>query len=231
MDILEISLLSGNLETTAAFYRDVLGLSLISRTPANISFRAGQSKLIFSYVEDRKPVFHFAFNIPCNRLNSVVRHLQYRTEILPASPGGELVADFKSWNAKSVYFNDNNGNILECIARMDLHNESTRTDAAASLLNISEIAFVVEDVPEAQVILQQSGIPLYSKGPQLKDFSVLGDDNGLVILKDTKDGWMPNNAAPHAFESEAVVRQADQIFRIELKDKLSISKLEGLPTA
>lgn len=160
-----------------------------------------------------------------------MRHLQDRTRILPASPRGELIADFKSWNAQSVYFNDDNGNILECIARMDLHNGTSETAAGTFVLNVSEIGFVTDDVPQAQAMLQRSGIPLYSKGPQLNDFSVLGDDHGLLILKDTNDGWMPDNVVPHPFESAAVIRQAGQTFRIELRDKLNILKLNSYPPA
>lgn len=66
MDILELSLLSANIEATADFYRNVLGLPIISRSAVGISFQAGQTKLTFSYVEKIRPVYHFAFNIPCN---------------------------------------------------------------------------------------------------------------------------------------------------------------------
>lgn len=230
MDILEVTLLSNNIPATLSFYRDVLELPIISETSSSVSFRAGMSRLTFSYVKGLKPVYHFAFNIPCNHLESVINHLQQRTEIIPASDTGELIADFKSWNARSVYFNDNNGNILECIARMDLDNQRPEIDAGSFVLNISEIGFVTENVPAAEAMLRQSGIPLYSKGPQLEDFSVLGDENGLVILKDIKDGWMPNNLKPEPFESSALLRQDGLMFRLAFTDRLGISRLQDHPS-
>lgn len=187
---------------------------------------AGSTRLIFNTVEGVEPVYHFAFNIPASQLHDVISYLQARVEIMPASENGEIIADFKSWNAKSVYFNDNNGNILECVARFDLaeHGNDIQTDGF--VLNISEIGVVTENVPEAENLLHESGISLYTKGPQQDDFSVLGDDNGLIILKDTHRGWMPNNLLPKPFDITAILRQHDQLFKLTLNDGLHIAKLD-----
>ena len=136
---------------------------------------------------------------------------------MPASANGELVADFKSWNAKAFYFNDNNGNILECIARLDLNN-SAEWNPATFILNISEIAFVVGNIPETERYLRKRGMPLFAKGPQTADFSVLGDEDGLIILKDQLSGWMPNNLAPRPFETRVLILEEGREFEVGFFD-------------
>ena len=226
MDILEVSLLSNNIRATRSFYGEVLKLPVSSHHAENVSIIAGKTTLIFNYVEDIEPVYHFAFNIPASQLNNVINYLQARLEIMPADDKGGLIADFKSWNARSVYFNDNNGNILECVARYDLDELNSDAQTGSFILNISEIGVVIGNVSEAEKLLHGSGIPLYSKGPQQEDFSVLGDDNGLIILKDKNRGWMPNNLLPKPFDLTAILRQQDQLFKLTLNDGLHISKLD-----
>ena len=54
------------------------------------------------------------------------------------------IAQFENWNANAVYFYDNNGNILEFIARHDLQNNQFTPFNSESILNISEIGIVSE---------------------------------------------------------------------------------------
>lgn len=226
MNILEISLLSNDISATKSFYKDLLGLKILKDDPDSVSFSAGQTTLTFNHIGGLDPVYHFAFNIPSNQLYQAMEYVQKRKDILPVSENGELIADFTGWNAKSFYFNDENGNILECIARFDLNNETQDWNPDSFILNISEIAFVVSDVPEAANMLHQRGIPLFPKGPQSSDFSVLGDNHGLIILKDIKGGWMPNNLTPHPFETKALIQQDHLKFTLTLTDHLQIRRSE-----
>lgn len=226
MNIREVSLLSNSIRETKIFYVQVLGLKIVSENPATITLQAGQTTLIFYQTDSIDPTYHFAFNIPGNQLDTVMEWLQERLEIMPASENGDLITDFKSWNAKSFYFNDNNGNILECIARFDLQNNTPVFNPQTFILNISEIGFVVTNVTDAEKLLQEKGIPPFSKGPQLPDFSVLGDDNGLVILTDMNRGWMPNHLDTKPFWSKAVIQQNTSWFELSLTDHLQIKNIE-----
>lgn len=216
MEILNVKLLSNDIPATKIFYRNILGLKIIEDDSSSVSFHAGGSILTFLHVAELQPVYHFAFNIPHNQLNAVLEYLQKSVEIMPVTNKGDLIADFKNWNAKSIYFNDTNGNILECIARFDLNNEKQEFNLHTFILNISEIGFVVKKVPETQHMLHQMGIPLYNRGPQEADFSVLGDDNGLIILKDMIRGWMPNNLAPHPYDIETIIQLGHRKFAVSL---------------
>lgn len=218
MEIQNVTLLSNNISETKAFYRNILGLKITKEDQSSVSLIAGETALTFIHMAGIQPVYHFAFNIPHNQLHEVLEYLQKSVEIMPVTDKGDLIANFKNWNAKSIYFNDNNGNILECIARFDLDNDQRAFDLHNFILNISEIGFVVKNVPEAQNMLHQMGIPLYDRGPQEVDFSVLGDDNGLIILKGIKSGWMPNNLPPHPYNVQTIIKYNEQKFFITLED-------------
>ena len=226
MKILEVFLLSTDIPASTSFYTDVLGLPVLQESTSAVSFKAGETILHFNQGGNIKPVYHFAFNIPSNQLEPALEFLKTKTEVMPASGNGDLVADFKSWNAQSFYFNDNNGNILECIARFDLNNPATDWDPEAFILNVNEIAFVVTNIPETQKYLLENGIPLFSKGPQTADFSVLGDEEGLIILKDLKSGWMPNDLEPKPFETRVIIQEDQQAFKLNLSNEsLRIEKV------
>src|SRR3954469_22814159 len=108
MNILQVDILSNDLLATENFYSEQLGLELLSKDKNAISVAAGRSILRFSATGIKKPVYHFAFNIPGNQLNEALAYINTRAEILPVSTD-EIVADFSNWNAKAFYFHDNNG--------------------------------------------------------------------------------------------------------------------------
>ncbi len=72
------------------------------------------------------------------------------------------VIDFDNWNAKSLYFLDSTGNVLEFIARFDLENKSDKRFDASEILEISEIALVTNNVKEmaAKLLLRFTTWPI-----------------------------------------------------------------------
>ena len=111
MDILEVELLSDDISKTELFYNEVLGLQTISKSESSVSFGTASTKLTFRLSENLNPVYHFAFDIPNNKLLEAFDWIEKKTEIMEVVPP-DKIADFYNWNAKSFYFYDNNGNIL-----------------------------------------------------------------------------------------------------------------------
>ncbi len=223
MKILELSILSNNLQETKNFYSSIPGFKVLDQTNTRLDLKAGNSILHFEYIYGLKPVYHFAFNIPANQLNQALKLISKHTDILRLPETDELISDFKNWNAKSFYFNDNNGNILECIARFDLNNEQKIWNEHDYILNISEFGFVVENVPETQDLLKSKGIPVFEKGPQTIDFSVLGTDTGLILLTDKSRGWKPHNVNPQPFWSKLEILNCNQSMVLNFSDQLQIT--------
>lgn len=190
MQINRVELCTNDLRATIGFYSGILGLEITAQDDSNVSFNAGSSVLQFRHSEESCR-YHFAFNIPCNQLQEALTWLSQKVNVIEVSPGNKI-ADFSSWNAEAVYFYDNNGNILECIARHDLQNQSDQPFGPAALESISEIGLVVDD-PEsyAASLADQYGLPYFSKWKLAPDFVVLGDDHGLLIIVKKGRGWYP----------------------------------------
>jgi catechol 2,3-dioxygenase-like lactoylglutathione lyase family enzyme len=123
--VIEIQLLSNDLKATSLFYSDILGFKITYEDDQRVSFSAGTSALTFIIHQKPIPAYHFAFNIPPTALEEALQWAKQRTNILSVGDREEI-ANFDSWNAKAFYFIDNNGNILEFIARFNLKDAYTK---------------------------------------------------------------------------------------------------------
>jgi catechol-2,3-dioxygenase len=214
MRILEIELLSDDLESTEKFYSGTLGFVIMRRERSLVSFLAGKSILTFRRSAFLKPVYHFAFNIPNNQLSESKKWISRLTDILPVE-GGTEIAEFENWNARAFYFCDNNGNILEFIARFDLENDSHTRFSSDSVCSISEIGVVTEEVKTfvSQLGTQYNIVP-YVKQPVLKNFAALGDANALIIVSVTGRHWYPTQTNAEKFATRILLLNHEN--RIEL---------------
>jgi hypothetical protein len=193
MHITELILKTASIPKTKLFYNRTLELPIVSEKENTISFKAGKTILTFEAAADQKPFYHIAFNITNNKFSDSFEWINSKLDILPA---GELpIAVYPAWNAESFYFYDNNGSILEFIVRFDLTYHSAQPFSVNDITEVSEIGIVTDNVPEAAKKLseQHKQLPYYKNGPDLPDFSVLGDDNGLLILSQKGRAWVPTN--------------------------------------
>lgn len=199
MKILELELLSDDILKTEAFYNQVLGLETVFKGDSSVSFQAGNTKLTFHTSQNEKPVYHFAFDVPNNKLLEAFSQIENQTEIMYVIPP-EKIADFYNWNAKSFYFYDNNGNIVEFIARNDLDNASEKPFDGNSILSVSEIGLVSKNVNEqCDELFNKYGLIPYSKQPKLPKFIVLGTVTGLFILVEENRDWYPTDKKSKSF--------------------------------
>lgn len=217
MEILEIELLTNDIEATVRFYAEILGLEIISRNKDWVTFATGATKLTFRFSKTEKPVYHFAFDIPNNQLLEAFEWAESRTEILEVIPPNKI-ADFYNWNAKSFYFYDNNGNILECIARFNLENKSEEPFDGTSIVSISEIGFVAKNVSElCDELVGKYGLPVFSMQPKLDKFIVLGTETGLFILAAEGKYWYPTTIKAKSFWTKVVFSNNGKKQEIEVR--------------
>jgi catechol 2,3-dioxygenase-like lactoylglutathione lyase family enzyme len=191
MKIRSLKLQTTNLSSTTDFYSEVLGLLIKERTEKLVTFIAGSTELTFIQISDTNATYHFAFLIPSNKVDEALAYISERVSILPYTKKS-VIADFSNWNAHAFYFYDNEQNIVECIAHHDLDNKSDSAFSAISIIGICEIGIVVRDVmEECEKINSEYGVPYYTKGPKLHNFSVMGDEEGLFIVSEINRGWIP----------------------------------------
>lgn len=216
MKILEIELFSDNINDTEVFYTKVLGLDFVIKSAHSITFKVGATHLTFRLSENQKPVYHFAFDIPNNQLTEAFNYIGKNTGILEVIPP-DKIADFYNWNAKSFYFYDNNGNILECIARYNLDNKSKTLFDSSSFLSISEIGFVSKRVSQlCNELIAKYNIPVFSMQPKLEKFIVLGTETGLFILAEEGKDWYPTKIKAKPFWKKVLFENEGKMDTIEV---------------
>lgn len=191
MQIQELMLQTDNLLATEQFYTQVLGLQLLDQQDECIRLAIGTSVLCFEVAATgHRPQYHFAISIPHNQVNAAIAWMKQRAPLLPVE--NDVIADFQHWNAQAIYFNDNNSNIVEFIGRRDLDNASGLAFSSNSLLAINEAGIVTDDALElADQLQRQYGIPPFSRGPRLADFTASGTDEGLFVIAKTGRNWYP----------------------------------------
>jgi hypothetical protein len=119
---------------------------------------------------------HFAVNVPPQRFEEAVGWARERVELVEAD------VPFPAWRARSAYFFDPGGNIVELIAR-------ERAPGHELFLEISEVGLPVTDVGSAVDSLEaELGLPHFSGNR--RDFSAVGDDRGLFIVVPVGRPWL-----------------------------------------
>ena len=182
MHFTHLELLTHNLSEQREFYGGVLGLPIVEATQTAFTVQIGTSALTFCEAPANwNGVYHFAFNIPPNRYADAKTWLSERVPLITDAEGNSEIF-FPYWNAHAVYFYDKGGHIAELIARHTLSLSSDQPFSAESLLNISEIGIVTENVPQTvQNFQERAGLSVY-RGEINPEFVAVGDENGLFIV-------------------------------------------------
>jgi catechol 2,3-dioxygenase-like lactoylglutathione lyase family enzyme len=202
MRILELELLSKDLEQTEHFYTNILGFTKLSASSNELSLAIGASKLTFrKTLQAANPVYHFAFNIAPNLLASAQDWLSQRLELLPINEENTFVAHFEDWNANSVYFLDNNQNVVEFIARHDLPSVETHDFSPNEIYSLSEFGVVLPAhiIETASDWAKKYQLPLFRNLHPHANFTTLGTNEGILIFAHQDRPWFPTHikAQPH----------------------------------
>ncbi|MUK87849.1 hypothetical protein GMD78_05480 [Ornithinibacillus sp. L9] len=191
MEIKELSLLTSKLQEMKRFYVEKLSIPLFIENEQSFTLKIGNSKLIFVSSEEDS-FYHFAFNIPNEKLMEAKNWLSERTEIL--TEDGEEIIHFPSpWDAKAFYFFDPSGNIVELIEKERLNQFSDEEFSGASILSVSEIGFPVDSPENFKALLNDLHIPVFR---DFEQFKALGDDHGLFIVVNKNRKWFMGNKNP-----------------------------------
>jgi hypothetical protein len=172
-----------------AFYHGLLGLQLIEEKKDSLTIAAGPTRLTFVAAagENGVPFYHFAFNIPENKIRAALAWQKERTPLIPiperlrdpAFPAD--VVDYSYWNAHSIFFFDAAGNVVEYIARHDLDNGAGGAFDSRDILYASEIGLITDDVADLALKLKAvAGVKQYRGASD--QFTALGDESGLLLV-------------------------------------------------
>tara|TARA_R110002126_G_scaffold290388_1_gene447242 strand:- start:2330 stop:3001 length:672 start_codon:yes stop_codon:yes gene_type:complete len=216
MKIQELTLYTSNIDGQTEFYSQVLGLEIVKKSPKNVSFHIGNSLLQFEQKKGATP-YHFAINIPANKEEEALQWLKSRLTILKDEQ--DEIIDFRAWNAKAIYFYDQDKNIVELIARKNLKNESDQNFGPEQFLEISEIGVPTRDIESEFSILRNAmGIEIYDGG--FGNFCAIGDENGLFIcINKEHKKWYPTNDKAFASNFELLMQEKGKQYQVDFKNE------------
>lgn len=183
MEIKSLTLQTDNLQTMKEFYINKLGFLMIDETRDSFQIQTGTSILEFTNKDTvSKPYYHFAFNIPENQFEEAKFWLKNKVQLL--TEDGEDEVNFSHLPAQAIYFEDPSGNIVEFIARYGINEKSTEPFTINSILHISEIGLIVDDVFKAGKELSKAHIFERDNKPLNEKFlNFMGvRDKGIFII-------------------------------------------------
>ncbi len=216
----EIKLQTRHVTELFIFYKEVLQLPVTFLEEKTISILSGQSLLIFTETNgSTDPFYHFAFNIPSNKFDEAFQWVQNRTELLWLDEYKSYVADFVNWHAKSVYFQDPAGNILELITRFDLNDNVYESFSSKQFRNISEIGLVFPvDLLDknVNVLLANYDLEYFLKQPPLPYFRAIGDDEGLFIAVPENRNWFATHTPSGIFPIEVSFINNNNLYKLKM---------------
>lgn len=202
MIIQALTLYTSRMDEQCRFYSEVLGLEVNKISNDSYRFRLGNTFVRLQSAPSAKP-YHFAINIPCNQTDEALDWLKKRVEILSAE--GKEIQEFTNWNARAIYFYDEDHNIVELIARKNLSNASSQAFSPDSFLEVSEIGLPTLNIEEKYQLLHQTvGLEIYDGS--FDRFCAIGDERGLFICIDqSKKDWFPVNDTAWPADFEALI--------------------------
>ena len=211
------------------FYHKKIGFAVVKEGPTELTLQAGATQLTFvkalpEHIKGNggrgngEPMYHFAFNIPRNKIEAARKWQLERTPLVP--PRSEVrdskmpaeVWHFRHWNAHSVFFFDPAWNIVEYIARHDLKNDAGADDHfdVKDIHCASEIGYVTTRADQSKTIAfmrDKLGLSEYPRGAEPW---AMGDERGLLLcLARAGEQWAEHTKTPvnwGIFPTECTIR-------------------------
>jgi catechol-2,3-dioxygenase len=219
MRIRQLILETSELDTLREFYGNILNLPVSVISDKAIKIGVGGTELLFKQSSTGDPFYHFAINIPSNKIEEAKLWLQHRVKLTWIDQYNGEIADFINWRAKSVYFFDPAGNILELIARFDLENDMNEPFDSTQFLSVSEIGLVFkeEDVNQrTEELLKEYGLAYFDKQPPLDHFKAVGDDEGLFIIVAENRNWFTTTRPSGIFPLDIEFESNGKMYRLPM---------------
>jgi len=205
MQIRRLILQTSALKKLNAFYNDTMELPADINNEDETHLRIGNTDLVFKQASVADPFYHIAINIPSNKIEEAKNWLSGRAELIWMDQYKSHIANFVNWHAKSVYFFDPAGNIVELIARFDLDNKTDEPFSSAQFLSVSEVGLVLKEVEfdkSVNRLLEQYQLSYFAKQPPMPQFRAIGDDEGLFIVVPDNRNWFPTTIPSGIFPME-----------------------------
>jgi catechol-2,3-dioxygenase len=214
MKIKSLVLETKDIKRLANFYETILELDVV-RSGTEFTVNLNASAIRFKLSVSGDPFYHFAIAIPCNKIEEARKWMAEKLELIWIEEYKNVIADFVNWKARSIYFFDAAGNIVELIARFDLHNETEEKFSSKHFLSVSEIGLVFPEHEieiKTQELLKQYALSYFDKQQPFPNFKAVGDDEGLLIIVTDNRNWYPTTKPSGIFSLELEMEQKGKTY-------------------
>ncbi|WP_347321398.1 VOC family protein [Rossellomorea sp. RS05] len=193
MKIHQLELFIGNYEETVAFYQDTMGFTCRKNGEGSTDMEVGRGIMTFHKKTGVDCYYHFALNIPFNLFDSAKAYMAERVTLAREDDEDEVF--FKESKARSFYFLDPAGNIVEFIAREGVNPDSEAGSFSPSeVLGISEIGISSEEVYRCSQEVEAKGIPVRNDRPlsngETLNFMGEAEDGVFIIIARAGRRWI-----------------------------------------
>lgn len=221
MKIKELTLKTEDLSLVKSFYSDILKLKTENREKT-VLVETAETHFNFKHSNKAVAPYHFAFNVDKGFLDVAYKKLKQKIKIL--SYQDDEVIHFNSWNARSIYFYDPAGNILELIEREESRAENLKSNELG-IFSVSEIGISSFRIKRMLDQFLTIDLPFYSGDGE--NFSALGNPNGLIILVNARNKtWMPTEIKASPEDCSITLENKNHIYHIWYRnDDLKIEKV------
>lgn len=222
MKIHTLQIYTDNIREQLRFYRDKLNLKITDYTEEYFEVETGYSRLRFQQKENAT-AYHIAFHIPDKQHNEALEWVKERIPVLEGN--GQEIVDFLAWSAKSLYFYDEDKNIIEFISRESFSKPESTLFSEKSILGISEIGLVTENIEE-KIEFLKSNFELEMYDGDSERFCAIGDNEGLFITINQKlKDWFPTDDKAYKSEFEIEFSHKETKHSLVFKnDKLTLQQ-------
>lgn len=212
---------ASNYEATKQFYETTLHFPINSEEHNRFTIKVGTSMITFVKAPfEESPFYHFAFDVPSNQFEEAKAWIKEKIEL--SQEQGEDEVYFPFIDAKSIYFEDPAGNIVELICRFSDAKPSEEPFTTASLQKVSEMSIVVTDKLNALSALQKVSIFERDREEISADgLSFMGEREDATYLLFVNEGrtWFFSNKKSAAYPVEIIL---DDGVLVKINEKLEL---------
>ncbi len=213
MDIILVKLQTNQLNAMKFFYESILGFKVVEEAHNKFTIQTGLTAVTFSDERVIKnPFYHFAFDIPSNQFNNAKEWIKQKVQLSTENDNDEVY--FESIKAKSLYFEDPAGNIVEFISRLEDSPKSNLPFTIDSVIKMSEMSLVVEDTVAVANELKKMALFKRDQQPVLPNsLSFIGTRKHPVylLLVSPKRRWFFSKKEAVVYPQEILLDSGIQI--------------------
>lgn len=221
MKIEHVKMYASNFYATKDFYITKFDFPLISEEKNSFTLKVGETAVTFIEAPlNEKPFYHFAFDIPANQFEEAKAWT--KGKITLSEEQGEDDVYFAGIDAKSIYFEDPAGNIVEFICRLSEGKQSTEPFNASSLQKMSEMSLVVADKLSAVSALHTISIfERDQKEITAEGLTFVGerDDASYLLFVNEGRRWFFSNKTSKVFPVEILLTNG---VSVKINEKLEL---------